>query len=233
MHYHCEIVIPPTMDIEAAIMSVMKPFDEQPDTDDEDSSARNAFWDFWVIGGRWAGNKLLAKYDKAKLDEFHYWLSAEKITVSGLTCGKQKLEPVSQEVKVDAKWNEMFPSAAGVPCPLFAHSNNQYGKGLSSTLPNDVSRLNDVPPALECSRVIFAMPSYQGETKGWTGPLKAEFMLCEDQWNSCNHMKVDWDGKFGSALEKYSEQLKNRPDEFAAKATPASDWLVVTVDYHS
>lgn len=231
MHYHCEIVIPPTMDIEAAIKAVMKPFDENER--DSEGSRGTPFWDFWIIGGRWAGNKLLAKYDKAKLDEFHDWLSAEKITVSGLTCGKQKLEPVSQEVKVDAKWNEMFPSAAGVPCPLFAHSNNQYGKGLSSTLPDDVSRLTDVPADLKCSRIIFAKPSFESKTKNWTGPLEPEFMLVDEAWNGCNYMKVEWDGTFASALEQYTEKLKNARDDFAVKCKPASDWLVVTVDYHS
>jgi hypothetical protein len=228
MHYHCEIVIPPTTDIEAAVTSVMKQFDEN-----DEENRRAAFWDWWVIGGRWAGHKLLAQYDQAKLDEFHEWLQAEKVTVSGLQCGKQELKPATQEAKVDAKWNEMFPSAEFLPCPLFAHSNDSYGKGLSGTLPNDVSRLGDVPPTLKCSRVIFAKPGYASDTKDWTGPLEAEFMLCESQWNGCNHMKVDWDETFGSALEQYREQLKNRSDEYAAKVNPASDWLVVTVDYHS
>lgn len=231
MHYHCEIVIPPTMDIEAAVTAVMKQFDENGDG--EDHSPRGVFWDWWVIGGRWAGHKMLAKYDQAKLDEFNEWLATEKVTVSGLQCGKQELSPASQESKIDAKWNEMFPTAEFLPCPLFAHSNNKYGKGLSGTLPNDVSRLSDVSPTLECSRVIFAMPGFDSKTSDWTGPLEAEFMLCDSQWNGCNYMKVDWDGKFGSALEKYSEKLKNRNDKFAVRATPASDWLVVTVDYHS
>lgn len=231
MHYHCEIVIPPVMNIEEAIASVMKPFNEQPDEEDED--ARNGFWDFWVIGGRWAGCKLLARYDQAKLDEFYAWLQEEKVTVSGLKCGKQELSPATQIPKVDAKWNEMFPSSEFLPCPLFNHSNNQYGEGLSSTLPGDVQRLSDVPVALECSRVIFAKPSYDSEKKDHVGPLEAEFMLVDSAWNGCNHMKVDWDGKFHSALQQYRDKLKSYREEFAAKVLPKEDWLVVTVDYHS
>lgn len=226
MHHHCEIVIPPTMDIEAAVAAVMKPFDEN-ERDSEEASL-HPFWDFWVIGGRWAGHKLMARYDAAKLDEFHEWCQAEKITVSGLACGKPELSPDTQIPKVDAKWNEMFPSGEFVPCPLFKHSNNQYGKGLSSTLPADVSRLSDVPERLECSRVIFAKHPYKkGE------PIEPGFMLCEDQWNGCNHMKIDWDGKFMSALEKYRESIKNYAPEYVAKNSPQPDWLVVTVDYHS
>lgn len=233
MHAHCEIVIPPTMDIEAAVTSVMKQFDESPDETDEDRDTRHAFWDFWVIGGRWAGNKLIAKYDQTKIDAFNEWCTAEKLTVSGVQCGKQKLQPDTQIPKVDAKWNEMFPSAQPIACPFFAHSNDQYGKGLSSTLPNDVSRLDEVPPELKCSRVIFAKPSFESETKEYTGPLEVSFMLCDSQWNGCNHMDVAWDGKFATALAKYRESLKNYREEYAAKVLPQDDWLVVTVDYHS
>lgn len=233
MHFHCEIVIPPTMDIEAAVKSVMAPYDEGPRERDEDTDTRHSFWDFWVIGGRWAGHKLLAQYDEAKLDAFHEWLQAEKVTVAGFTAGKQELSPADQIPKIDAKWNEMFPSAEFMPCPLFKHSNDQYGKGLSSTLPQDVSRLSDVPARLKCSRVIFAKPSYNSDTKDHTGPLEAGWMICEDMWNGCNHMKADWDGTFASALEKYRESLKNYREEYAAKVLPQDNWLVVTVDYHS
>lgn len=233
MHYHCEIVIPPTMDIEAAVNSIMAPFDESPDKPDEDWSARSTFWDFWVIGGRWAGNKLMARYDQKKLEAFHEWMTAEKITVAGMVCGKQEISPASQIPKVDAKWNEMFPSHEFLPCPIFRHSNDQYGKGLAGTLPDDVSRLDHVPLDLTCSRVIFAKPSYDSKTKDHTGPLEAGFMLTDSAWNGCNHMKVDWDGKFASALEKYSEHIKNYREEYVARVTPQPNWLVVTVDYHS
>jgi hypothetical protein len=236
MHYHCEIVIPPTMDIEAAVTSVLNPYCEHVedlDEDDQYTAKRYGFWDFWVIGGRWAGRKLLAKYDKAKVDEFYEWLQAEKITVSDIQFGKQELSPASQVPKVDAKWNEMFPSAEFVPCPVFRHSNDQFGKGLSSTLPSDITRLSDVPAALTCGRVIFAKPSFVSESKDWTGPLEAAFMLTDSAYNGCNHMKVEWDGTFASAVDKYRESLKNYSEEFAARVTPQNDWLVITVDYHS
>jgi len=236
MHYHCEIVMPPTLDVEAAVRSILEQFSENPPEDPkdaEDYSDKHSFLDFWVIGGRWAGHKLLAKYDKAKVDEFYAWLTAEGVTVSGLQFGKQELSPASQQSKVDAKWNEMFPSQEFVQCPIFRHSNNQFGKGLSGTLPGDIAPLRDVPEALTCSRVIFAGPSFNSTSKDYTGPLEAEFMLAEDAWNGCNHMKVDWDGRFTSALEKYRQSLSSYKEEFAATRLPKDDWLVVTVDYHS
>lgn len=232
MHYHCEIVIPPTTDIEGAVKAVLSKFDENAE-ESEDVSTKHAFWDFWVIGGRWAGHKLMAKYEQAKIDEFYEWMTAEKITVSGVQFGKQELSPPTQIPKVDAKWNEMFPSAIPVKCPLFRHSNDQFGKGLSGSLPHDVARLSDVPERLICSRVIFAGPSYESESKGHTGPLEAKFMLAEDAWNGCNHMKVDWDGKFKSAIDKCRENFKNYNPDYVERVMPKDDWLAVTVDYHS
>lgn len=231
MHYHCEIVIPPTTDIEAAIASVMEPFNEQPK--DPEESTKHTFWDFWVIGGRWAGRKLLAQCDQEKLKAFYAWLSEEKITVAGVQFGKQEISPAQQIPKVDAKWNEMFPSAQPRPCPIFRHSNNQHGDGLSGTLPHDVQRLSDVSPELKCSRVIFAKPSFESKTNEHTGPLEASFMLVESAWNGCNHMPVQWDGKLTTALAKYRESFRTHRDEYAAKIDPKDDWLVVTVDYHS
>jgi hypothetical protein len=231
MHYHCEIVIPPVMNVEDAITSILKPYCEHGD--EEDGYKKHAFWDFWSIGGRWSGNKMLAQYPKAKLDAFYDWLKSEHVTVSGLQCGKQELSPAEQIPKVDAKWNEMFPSNEFRPCPLFRHSNDPYNKTLGGALPGDVQRIADVADELTCSRVIFAAPSYDMETKERTGPLEAVFMLIDTAWNGCNHMKVNWDGKFHSALREYLEYTKSYREDYAAKVRPTHDWLAVTVDYHS
>jgi hypothetical protein len=230
MHHHCEIVIPPTTDIEGAIASVMKPFDEQGEDEDGERNA-NAFWDFYVVGGRWAGTKQIARYDEGKLQAFYDWMTAEKVTVSGLTAGKQEISPADQIPKVDAKWNEMFPSSSFAPCPMFKHSNDQYAKRgpLSGALPDDVCRLVDVPPGMEIDRVIFAGPSLVkvGAKYEAVGPLEATFMLQGDTWNGVNFVKAAWDGKMPSAVAMLRERMS------AARATPHDDWLSVTVDYHS
>jgi hypothetical protein len=226
MHTHSEIVIPPTTDIEAAVAQIMRPFDENLDRDDEHRLP--SFWDFYVIGGRFAGHKLLASYDKAKIDAFYEWLTAEKVTVSSLQAGKQKLSPESQEAKVDAKWNEMFPSEHPIKCPVFAHSNDQYSKGMDGVLPDDVMLLMDVPASLTMSRIIFAEHSYKND-----GTIEPEFMLIDDAWNGCNYMKTAWDGTFGTALSQYREKFKHMSDEAKARKMPQDNWLVVTVDSHS
>lgn len=221
MHFHCEIVMPPTDDIEAAITSIMAPFDENKE-------GKHTFWDYWVIGGRWAGAKEKAGYDPERIKEFYAWCKAEGVTVSGVQWGKQELSPADQIPKVDAKWNEMFRPGSSAACPLFLHSNRNDGP-----LAGDVCRLDEVPAGLNASRVIFAKHSYNEETRDYTGPLEAEFMLCDSIWNGCNHLKVDWNGKFSTALEQCRKSYESYRDEFRTKHEPKADWLVVTVDYHS
>lgn len=228
MHMHCEIVIPPTEDVEGAVETVMKPFRE------EEEDACHPFWDWYVIGGRFAGNKRMGRYDKDILDAFHQWLQDEKVTVSGLQCGKQELQPASQIPKVDAKWNEMFPPPDGkrLPCPLFAHSNDQYGHDGKGTLPDDICTLADTP-GITCARVIIAGPGYNSDTDDYTGPPKAVYMVCEDQWNGVIHMKIDWDRTIKSALTGHAKHIESYKEQYREKMTPQDDWLTVTVDYHS
>lgn len=224
MHYHCEIIMPPTDNIELMVARIMRPFDENLVAEDRN----HPFWDWYVIGGRFAGNKLIASFEQEKIDKFYEWLNDEKVTVSSLRAGKDRLAPEEQIAKVDKKWNEMFPVQAFVPCPLFAHSNDQYArKGeLSGMLPDDVCLLMDVPERLACSRVIVASPNFKNE-------IEAEFMVVDDAWNGVNYMKVDWDGKVLTAVEKCREKMKGYTPNYVAKCTPQDDWLVVTVDYHS
>ena len=222
MHYHCEIIVPAgTQDIEAAVESVMDPFDEN-------DSDGNSFWDFYVIGGRFAGSKQIAKYDKEKLDAFNKWCTDEKITVDSLFAGKEEIYPSSQIPKVDGKWNELFPNSSGkiVPCPLFKHSNNQYGRDGDNTIDGDISALCD-SLGVKCSRVIFAGLSH------FNKKLEAKFMLAGDVWNGVNHMPVKWDGTIGDALRQWNENLARYSEEAKKKYCAKDDWLCVTVDYHS
>lgn len=230
MHYHCEIIIPPTDDVQSAIESIMAPFSEN--SGDEDHDRSNAFWDFYVIGGRSAGAKLLAGLDKETLERFNQWCQDDKITVSGVQCGKQELSPADQVEKVDAMWNELFPPKDGVltACPMFAHSNDRYDSG--DTIAGDICSLADAKD-VRCARVIIAGPSFEMETGKRTGPLEPVFMLTDSAWNGFNHMDIKWDGTVGDSLSQLTEKFKHYKDEYREQMTPADDWLVVTVDYHS
>jgi hypothetical protein len=218
MHYHLEIIMPPTDDVEAAIEQIMKPFDENGDQSNEDHSPKYGFWDYWKVGGRWSGNKLLAGLDPAKLEAFYATLNEKKITVSSFQAGKQALQPADQAEIVDAIWNEFFPQAPTKVCPIFDNYKGSSG---------DVMELQDVPENLKCSHIIIAGPHYTGDG------LEAKHMMQESIWNGVTHCETKWDGTLFSALADNAERLSNARPDYAAKHLPKGDWLVVTVDYHS
>lgn len=222
MHYRCEIVMPPTDDVEAAVSQIMAPFSENAD---EEESCGYSFWDFWVIGGRFSGRKLEQSFPDERLEAFYAKLKEMGVTVSGVTCGKQELNPASQIPEVDALWVEMFPESGVTVCPLFSHSNNQYSS--KSLLPGDICQLKDAPENTTCFRCIIAGPNYDGSS------ITATHMEQEDFWNGVCRVETTWDKTLKSALERFADRIRGRNPDYIAKVTPQPDWLVVTVDYHS
>jgi hypothetical protein len=216
MHYHLEIVMPPTDDVEAAVTLILAPFDENGNG--EDYSARSAFWDYWVIGGRWGGSKLLATLGKDRVDAFYKILADAKITVSGLQFGKQTLEPSSQIDTVDMLWRDAFPDSPVRECPLFDNYKGQYG---------DIMPLRDCPKDMTCSHIIIAGPRFRGDG------VEAAYMLQDSIWNGVTYQDTTWDHKLSSAIAERSKWLESAKPDYAAARIPADDWLVVTVDYHS
>lgn len=215
MHYHCEIIMPPTNDVEAAIKSILAPFDENAEGDE---SSGHAFWDWYVIGGRWSGAKIEARCGADRIEAFSKELTERGVTVSGLQWGKQELSPASQQDAVDALWRERFPNSGLMKCPLFKHAGDQ--------LPDDVCRLADVPLDMPCSRLIIAGPAYKDG-------IEASFMIQDSTWNGVTHVESNWSGKFGDALAMCAAKFEHYTEEWRAKHLPQPDWIVVTVDYHS
>ncbi len=195
-------------DVKAALEQILEPFDENA------RDARHAFWDWYQIGGRWAGSKLLHGLD---IDKFIEELSARKVTVSAFQAGKQTLQPASQIEMVDALWRDFFPNSEIKVCPLF--DNFKGGD-------RDVTTLAETPKGLTASRVIIAGPHWDTERGG----LEAHYMTLDDMWNGVMHVKSAWDGTLGAAL---AEHASRNTGKNAEKRTPRDDWLVVTVDYHS
>ena len=91
MHYHCEIIMPKTKDISKSIEEIMLPFSENNEESEDHSG--HSFWDWFVIGGRWAGTKEKCTYNAESLEKFYVKLQENKVTVSGIQAGKQSLEP--------------------------------------------------------------------------------------------------------------------------------------------
>lgn len=217
MHYHLEIITPPTDDVKAAIEQILAPFDENLDRGDEDANG-HPFWDWWVIGGRWSGSKMNHALGKEAMDAFEAGLAERKITVAGFRAGKPTLAPPEQAELVNRLWNEAFPEAPVKVCPLFDNYTGDVG---------DVMTVADAPPSLPCSHLIIAGPGYRA------GTLEAQTMLMEEIWNGVTHQATTWDGTLGGGLAEHTKRHASYRAEWLANHTPGPDWLVVTVDYHS
>lgn len=217
MHHHLEIILPPTDNVEAAIAEILAPFCENQSDANEDRNS-NQFWDWYVIGGRWAGNKLLQTIGKDKIAAFYEVLHAERVTVSGLQAGKPTLSPPGQEEKVDRLWNKSFPNLPIKCCPLFDNYKENYW---------DIASFSDLSGDISCSHLIIAGLDWKKEK------LEATFALQERIWNGTNFQEITWDGTLGAALALHEKSLKNYKEEYANERRPKADWLVVTVDYHS
>lgn len=216
MHYHLELILPKVENLKETINEILKEFKEG------EEESRNAFFDWYVIGGRWASHKQMADLDEARLDQFYQWMKEEKITVSSFRAGKQELNPSSQIEKVDTKWSELFPELSG-PCILFNHSNDQY---TDNEYYPDVMSLKDVSKNLLSSRVIIAAPDYDGK-------IKAVYMVSDSIWNGVNFEDTKWSGNVLDAVTQHIEKIESYNEEYKAKSTPKDDWLCVTIDYHN
>lgn len=209
MHYHLEIIMPPTDNVEAAVEKILAPFDENGE------ERRHTFWDWWQIGGRYSGEHAKARVGQEKIDAFWEWAKAQRITVSGVTMGKQTIQPASQIPMIDAKWREITGESG--PCWLFDHAENAMSEDICPV---------GAAEAVECHHVIIASPNYKDD-------LAAETMLCKQIWNGCTIQETDWDGTVRSALSVHAERVKRYVEKFQIRHTVRPDWIAVTVDYHS
>jgi hypothetical protein len=220
MHSLLEVILPPHLDIETAIATALKPFDENED----DDIRYKPFYDYYIIGGRYAGSKHQSLIGRDRIDKFVEGLAAKGTTVSNIRFGKQELQPASQAAEIDAMWREAFPESPLKVCPVFAHFDAQPEAddlGLQN-----VMKLQDTPAHHECSRVIFVGDFHAGE-------VEATYMLQRDFWNGVTWMETTWNGTIEHALAMFNHHLGKMGDEYRKANTPGPDWNVVTVDYHS
>jgi len=227
MHYYAEVITPPLpdpIDLKILDMRLGEALAQHSEnTSEEDAGGYQSFYDWFTIGGRWAGNKEQAMYDPARLSQFYDLLNNQdpKLTVSSVQAGKQKLSTPEMEALVDRLWKEAFPDSTAEHCPIFAHSNDQYAS--ESALGGDVMRYKDVPWAnISCARFIVLNADW-----------KVHYMLEHEYWNGYTFQETSWDGSLKDGLEKLQERAKMWTDDWREQHMPKDDWLVVTVDYHS
>jgi hypothetical protein len=233
MHYLLEVVMPPVdeEDLEEAIESILSPFKEDG-VDEDGYPNEHAFWDWWVIGGRWAGAKQEHLLGADNIQKFREELASRNVTVSGLQCGKPEISPAEQIPMVDALWHEWFPDSQLEHCPLFAHSNDQYRQ----YLPGDVMPLSMLPEDYTASKVIVAEPQRDWGQDGnpiIVNRFNASTMVEKEYWNGVSLIESTWSGRVSEAIETRRKKIAGCRDDYRESVEPNDNWLVVTVDYHS
>jgi len=204
-HYSCEVIIPPTDDVKKSIDEVMNSFNKYEPC---------SWYDCYEIGGRYSGNKIIAEIGGDKIESFIAELKKQKITVSCIQAGKETLAPASQQKIVDELWRKTFPDKGDV-CPLFDHY-----KGNSN-----ICTVTEIPEKLSAYRLIIAGPKYSNDLRefSYENGLTCQRMLVQEFWNGVEYQRTTWDGNVKEGIEML--RAKNWPI--------ASNWLVVTIDYHN
>ena len=220
MHCHLEVIMPPVDDIYEALIDILDPFNEDPE---DGHPSKDAFWDWWVIGGRRSGVKLEDTLDPKKKAAFLAELENRNVTVKDVRVGKQRLWPESQIPMVDELWRQFFTESPLKICPFFEHFDTQHTEDYP-----DIMQLRDMPKSLKAAHVIIAGPSGSND-----GKLEMKRMMQKSYWKDTEYVDSVWDGSVQYVIDQYNEYLKGTEPEYAAKQTPRDDWLVVTVDYHS
>ena len=231
MHFTLEVVMPPTDDVQAVLDKYMAEYAEEiRDDDGSDTWTRNVngFYDWYQIGGRFSGTKLTTSLGPDRIEAFVRELQDREVTVSGIVCGKQTLQPANQIVEVDALWKERFPDSGLDKCPLFDHSNSE-----DSVLTGDVLPLGSLPDEVLDMKVcrLAIVPREKNPDTTW---FTFEYMVADELWNGATWQKTTWDGTIRTALADWKEYVeKNYREEYKEFVLPQSDWLVVTVDCHT
>lgn len=215
MHYTLEVIMPPTDKVEQQLAAIMAPFCESdPGCEKEDRNG-HPFWDWYVIGGRFSGEKLRQMVPEEKLEKFHEWCQTEGVTVSGFQAGKPTLQPASQILRVDMMWREI--AGVDTDCILFDHYK---GSRL------DICTVAELPAGYTVSRVIVAAPGYDGK-------ISAQHMLCDSIWNGVCHQDTDWNGSVADAIARFAKDVERYRADYRVGREVKPDWLSVLVDYHS
>ena len=222
-HYHLEIIMPPTDDVDAAVTKIMAPFNENPPEEAKVDSLP-PFWDFWQIGGRWTG-----AHDPSYIPE-----DDPRNHETCFLCGGTGF----RRDDAGEKARERDPTYTCNGCGTYDNETKAWKHilptpGVAIKWPTqwvrfggDVAKFGDVPDDFTAARVIFAAPNYKDE-------LAATSMFSDKIWNGCNRERTTWNGTFLGAIRLHRDAIKHYSDEAKERVTPYLDWLVVTVDYHS
>lgn len=205
MHFRVEVIMPPTDDVEKQLEVIMAPFSEN--SEDPNCDYIPKWWDWYVIGGRWRGEKAKEKLDNDTLKKFYDVLKMR---------GNEMVQS-----EIDAVYRKHFPDQ-GETCPFVRKDwHEQYDTTLT-----DVWKLEDVNQAGTANKLIIAGPEHDEN-------ITTLELFQHDIWNGVNFEITAWDCTIGGALRKYVEKIDRYKEEYREKITPQPNWLVITVDCHN
>ena len=204
MHYHLELIMPPSplIQIQERVRELMFPL-SQAVAHSEGTTAY--LYDWYQIGGRFAGAKMLGRLDPERLHKFRQELYGEAFTNDArpVVIGQTGLWRTQDLPKVDALWRKWFPEEEIDACPLFDH----YPAG-----DQDICRVDQIPDTLTADAVLVGNED------------KVVFQLITEIWDSTKQEFQDtgFDGSVLNALRQCR----------ACGVEPSQNWLAVTLDCH-
>lgn len=77
-HFHLELIMPPTKDVEEAVETVLAPFSEHLEAEDR----RPKFFDWYIIGGRWDG--IVSQSNVTKFSEMKPETTCYRVIIAAL-----------------------------------------------------------------------------------------------------------------------------------------------------
>ena len=205
MHYHVELIMPPSplVQIQERVGELLSPLSQ--------SVAHRAgtleyLYDWYQIGGRFAGAKMSLRLDPERLHKFRQELYGEAFTndTRDLLIGQKQFWGARDLPKVDALWRKWFPEEEVDACPLFDH----YPAG-----DQDICRVDRIPDNLTAHAVVVGNED------------KVVFQLKTENWDStrCEFQDTGFDGSVLNALRQCR----------ACGVEPSKNWLAVTLDCHT
>ncbi len=204
MHNHVELIMPPSpvVEIQERVRELLYPLSQSAA---EMAGTTGRLYDWYQIGGRFAGTKMSLRLDPERLHKFRQELYGEAFTndTRPVLLGQQRFWGTPDLPTVDALWRKWFPEEEAGACPLFDH----YPTG-----DQDICRVDRIPDNLTAHAVVVGNED------------KVVFQLHTEIWDSTRSefQDTDFDGSVLNALRQGR----------ACGVEPSKNWLAVTLDCH-
>ena len=226
MHEHLEMFLPPqaSENIEVWITNLLTPFAVHYKDEQYGDPNPYAFYDYYRIGGGYAGRHLLQRIDPDGSRTREIWADYRALFDNQK---HRDLDDEAVELRHRNLWRNHFPDGGPI-CPLF-QSNVK--------VESDICLVGELAPGLTAAR-MFVAQNRNGDTAGELPEhlnmhSVCFYMLCVEVWNGANLQRTDWNGLVSDGIERQQAHVRQHyRQEFYQDYAINDDWLVATIDYH-